>query len=231
MVALIIIAIFIIISIVFAIIIKKTKNKIIKTVLQIIALIVMLTIIIAFIVGIIQSCNNDKKWEEQMQQARIQSETNRHNREAEIQRNANIALNPLKVKCINFVCSRLSTTELLKILIKYETQNVFDIVERDFRNNNLRFDISNILNWNFNLNFSDTIAGYIVEEDIFFRMPNEDRDRRVTISSEEMIRWIVENIYARKRDIENIPANQRNRSFLFYEVNNKGEIEHKIINK
>jgi hypothetical protein len=199
--------------------------------MKLIPILVIFAIVIFALIIYENEKKEKAKMENDVQQILRRNEAIQRERENEVQRYANIALNPLKVKSINFVCSRLSVTELLKILINYETRNAFDSYERDSRNNSLRFDISHVLNWTFNVNFSDTIAGYIVGEDIYFQMPDETRNRNVTISSEEMIRWIVESIYNRKNDLERIPANERNRSYLLYEIYENGDIGYKIVKK
>jgi hypothetical protein len=152
-----------------------------------------------------------------LQEYNIKVETKLRELENKMQYHANISANPLKVKAINFLCSRLSLMELLKILIKNET---IDVV-----------DISSVLNQNYNVDFSDIIAGYIVEEDIYFQIPDDNRNIRAYISFEELMGWIIESIYIRKRDIENIPANERNKSYLLYEINDNGYVEWKIIKK
>jgi hypothetical protein len=175
--------------------------------------------------------NAKTKYDNEVQQIVREYEANQREREAALQRQANIALNPLKVKSLNFVCSRLSVTELLKILIKYDTRNASSSYERDSRNNSLRYDISMALIWDHNAYFSDTIAEYIVGEDIYFQMPNETTNYKANVSPDEIIRIVVESIYIRKSDLQNIPASERSRSYLTYEINTRGDIEHKIIRK
>jgi hypothetical protein len=161
-----------------------------------------------------------------LQEYNILIETRLPELENKMQYYANIAANPLKVKSINSVCDRLSVMELLKILIMNETKDAVDSID-----GNLRNDISSVLNRNYNVDFSDIIAGYIVEEDIYFRIPDDNRNIRAYISFEELMGWIVESIYFRKRDLENIPAIERNKSYLLYEINENEYIEWKIIKK
>jgi len=131
------------------------------------------------------------------------------------------ALNPLKIKSINLLFDRLSATELLRI-IKYNPQIIFHSQERDFWVNSL----SN------HLNFLDVIIDYGVGEDIFFQMPSQiPHERSVSISSDEMVIWIVENIFGKEDTLKNIPVDERDTSYLLYKLDFWGDIEYTIFRR
>ena len=130
------------------------------------------------------------------------------------------ALNPLKIKSINLVVDRLSATELLRI-IKHKPQIAFDSQKRDFWINNLSNEI--------NFDFFNVITEYGVGENIIFQVPHRiPHERSVRISPDEMVRWIIENIFAKKDTLENIPINERDTSYLLFKLDFWGDIEYTI---
>jgi len=220
----------IVIAIIISVVIyKKRKNNdaLLQTTTKVrkkrtasfyIKIVPVFTIVAFFAFVIIRNHIMEIRWQEQSREFAIELDRRDRERNEEIQRYANLALNPLRVRCINFITSRFSATDLLAILVQHD----------DFLA--IRFAIGSELIINHNTRLEE-ISRMIVEDDIVFQMPNETTTMSVNITSDEMLRWIIQNISLRRRDLQNIPPNERSSSYLHFEINERGDIVHRIIRR
>jgi hypothetical protein len=181
------------------------------------------------IFGIIFLQQNKKYKQEQetqkraMERAQVKTEeirrtTDEENRRREQENNRRIeqALSPLRIKCLNLVANNISVQELLRILVEYDSggRSISSITL------DLRFSVSRALSSR-GIRFEDSIADYILEEDIVYQPPNTkignievpERSRRINVSTDEMADLVVQTLFSHKDKFRNIPVDERSNTY------------------
>ena len=174
-------------------------------------------IIIFFIMGSIQWNTSKKEQETQRivnEQRRIEYEQLQE-RQREIEKQKLIEINPIKVKSINIVCDRLSVQDLLRILIKYDSDA--DRFESMFIPTGVLWDIDSEL-YKYRINLTESITDYLLEENLLSIQPSDIR------------KWIGEAIWGYGYILKEVPVNERVRTHLKF-INSGENIKYELYMK
>jgi F0F1-type ATP synthase assembly protein I len=134
-------------------------------------------------------------------------------REQEENQRIEQALRPLRLKCLNLIANNIPIQELLRILIEYDSGRH----SVSYITSGLRYSISIALSGR-GIRFVDSIADYILEEDIVYQplpitiVPGVEKQqpiKKINVSTDEMADWTVQEFYAHRDKFRNIPVDER----------------------